>query len=93
MIGFIKGFVVPGVISAILPTLEKRYNMSSSRSSVIASAIDIGSVVLYLFVGYLGENTHKPRIVTLGGLFMALGSFVLLLPHYIGGEYKYSTGK
>ncbi|KAJ8309212.1 hypothetical protein KUTeg_014086 [Tegillarca granosa] len=86
---FFEGFVVNGVINVIIPALEKRFELSSSRSGFIASANDIGALVVLLFVGYFGERRHKPRVMAAGIFIMCLGCFVFALPQFIGGKYNY----
>jgi len=87
---FFEGFIVNGVINVIIPALEKRYELSSSKSAVIASANDFGAVILYMFVGYFGEQRHKPKLMAVGILLMSLGSIIFAFPHYIGETYKYT---
>ncbi|CAG2187542.1 SLCO4A [Mytilus edulis] len=43
---FFEGFIVNGVVNVIIPALEKRYELSSSKSAIIASANDFGAFVI-----------------------------------------------
>ncbi|KAJ8309211.1 hypothetical protein KUTeg_014085 [Tegillarca granosa] len=84
-----NGFIVNGIINVILPALEKRYALSSSRSGFIASGNDIGALVVLLFVGYFGERRHKPKIMAAGIFFMCFGCLLFALPQFIGDKYSY----
>jgi len=88
---FFEGFVVNGVINVVLVALEKRYALSSSKSGLIASSNDFGAVVCCVLVGYFGEQRHKPRLMAIGITIMVVGSFVFSLPHFVGGNYKYTV--
>lgn len=86
---FFEGFIVNGIINIILPALEKRYGLSSSRSGFIASGNDIGALVVLLFVGYFGERRHKPRLMAIGIFIMCFGCLLFALPQFIGDKYSY----
>ena len=60
---FFEGFIVNGVVNVIIPALEKRYNLSSQRSAIIASGNDFGAFIFFVFVGYIGERVHKPKLM------------------------------
>lgn len=93
-LGFVEGFVVSGIINIIIVALEKRYQLSSKESGLISSANDVGALLVYILVGFIGTHSNKPRIISAGIVMMALGCFVFTLPHFIGGPYEYSlSGK
>ncbi|XP_061173895.1 solute carrier organic anion transporter family member 4A1-like [Saccostrea echinata] len=85
----IQGFTVNGVANAALPAIEKQFTISSTKSSVVASAQDFGSLAVGLFVSFIGSRLHKPRVMAIGSSIMAIGSFIFIIPHLIE-EYKYS---
>ncbi|KAK3610855.1 hypothetical protein CHS0354_039126 [Potamilus streckersoni] len=88
---FFEGFVVNGIINVIIPALEKRYALSSSRSGLIASSNDFGAFLCYFFIGYFGEQRHKPRILASGIVLMSIGCLIFSLPQFIGGKYEYTV--
>lgn len=87
---FCEGFIVNGVINIIIVTLEKRYELTSKKSGMIASANDFGAAALLILVGYLGTYANKPRLMAAGMFLMSLGCLVFALPQFIGDEYTYS---
>ncbi|XP_048259145.1 solute carrier organic anion transporter family member 4C1-like [Haliotis rufescens] len=87
---FCEGFVVNGIINVVIVALETRYALPSSMSGLISSSNDFGTFLVILPISYFGEHRHKPRLMAMGIVVMALGSLLFALPHFIGGEYEYT---
>jgi len=58
-----------GYISSVITTIEKRFEIPSSHSGLIASSYEIGNVFTVIFVSYLGSRKHIP-------LWIAIGEFL-----------------
>ncbi|XP_033728387.1 solute carrier organic anion transporter family member 4A1-like isoform X2 [Pecten maximus] len=88
---FFQGFIVNGVINAIVSTLEKRFELPSSKSGLIVSSNDFFACFLVLAISYYGSQRHKPRIIGVGILTLGVGSFVFSLPHFMTEMYNVGT--
>uniref|UniRef100_A0A665X6S0 Solute carrier organic anion transporter family member n=1 Tax=Echeneis naucrates TaxID=173247 RepID=A0A665X6S0_ECHNA len=50
-----------------------------------------GNLLVIAFVSYFGAKLHRPRLIAIGCLIMAVGSFLTAMPHFLQGPYKYET--
>ena len=65
-------------------TIEKRFGLRTVQTGIIRSASDIATTCLVIFVGYIADRAHKPRI--LGGM-RALVALTLIF--IFAGPYVY----
>ncbi|XP_067852834.1 solute carrier organic anion transporter family member 2A1-like [Heptranchias perlo] len=72
-----------------ITTIEKRFGFSSKMSGILTAVHEVGSMVLVVFVSFFGSKVHRPRVVTLGGILVAMSGFLTTLPHFIMGPYVY----
>lgn len=86
-----QGFIVNGVVNAVLTSLETRFELPSTRSGLIPSSNNFLALFLVLLITYWGGQRHKPRIMALGVLVVGLGSLVFALPHFMADVYNYKS--
>lgn len=79
--------VSSGYINSVITTIEKRFEISSGLSGLIASSYEIGNVVTVIFVSYLGSRRHIPVWIGIGAVIMGIGSTLFSVPHFTGDAY------
>ena len=84
-----QGFIVNGVINAIITTLEKRFDLPSSKSGLIASSNDFLAFFLVLVVSFYGGRRNKPIMIGIGIFVLGIGSFIFSIPHFATELYNY----
>uniref|UniRef100_K7F9V6 Solute carrier organic anion transporter family member n=1 Tax=Pelodiscus sinensis TaxID=13735 RepID=K7F9V6_PELSI len=85
---FLQGMTVNGFINTVITSIERRFDLRSYQSGLIASSYDIAACVCLTFVSYFGGNGHKPQWLGWGVLIMGLGSIVFTLPHFVTSQYE-----
>ncbi|XP_062897306.1 solute carrier organic anion transporter family member 4A1 [Mobula hypostoma] len=85
---FLQGMTVNGFINTVITSIERRFDLQSYHSGMIASSYDIAACICLLFVSYFGGSGHKPRWLGWGVLIMGLGSLVFSLPHFFTSAYE-----
>ncbi|XP_006639753.2 solute carrier organic anion transporter family member 4A1 isoform X2 [Lepisosteus oculatus] len=85
---FLQGMIVNGFINTVITSIERRFDLRSYQSGLIASSYDIAACICLTFVSYFGGTGHKPKWLGWGVLVMALGSLVFSLPHFVTDSYK-----
>lgn len=85
---FLQGMTVNGFINTVVTSIERRYDLHSYQSGLIASSYDVAACLCLTFVSYFGGTGHKPRWLGGGVLVMGAGSLVFALPHFTAGAYE-----
>ncbi|XP_078583788.1 putative solute carrier organic anion transporter family member 1B7 [Branchiostoma floridae x Branchiostoma japonicum] len=80
-----------GYTQGILTTVEKVFDLESKLSGFIYGSNDLGFVSMILLVSYFGgkPNAHRPKMIAIGIIIMALSCFFFALPHFGTGGERY----
>ncbi|KAH9488977.1 Solute carrier organic anion transporter member 5A1 [Bulinus truncatus] len=81
-----------GYLNSVITTIEKRFEIGSSISGLVAAAYEFGNLVAVIFVSYLGASRHIPRWIGIGVLIMGTGSLLFSLPHILAPKYTLRSG-
>ncbi|XP_041834144.1 solute carrier organic anion transporter family member 1C1-like [Melanotaenia boesemani] len=87
---FAKAFCGAYLKSSITQ-IERRFDIPSSLIGVIDGSFEMGNLLVIAFVSYFGAKLHRPRLIGIGCLIMTIGTFLIALPHFFQGPYKYET--
>ncbi|KAM3940652.1 solute carrier organic anion transporter family member 4C1-like [Leptodactylus fuscus] len=91
LLAIMQGTAVNGLVNVVISTIEKRYDLNSSLTGLIASSYDIAFCVLSLFVSFYGQRGHKPRWLAFSALMIGAGAIVFSVPHFTTGRYQYGN--
>lgn len=84
-----QGFVVNGINNVSTTSVERRFQLPSSRVGVISSSYDFSAAILGIFISFMGSGRQKAKWLAYASLTMAVGSFVMALPHFTAGKYEW----
>lgn len=87
-----SGTMSTGYFNSVITTIEKRFEIGSSISGLIAASYEFGSLVTVVFISYLGGRRHIPKWISYGIFMMSLGAFLFALPHIIAEKYTVHRG-
>ncbi|KAH7969167.1 hypothetical protein HPB52_015358 [Rhipicephalus sanguineus] len=90
-IEFTQSFVNSGVFNVVLPTIERRFNLSSFETGMLLSAFSVVNCLFIVPVAFLGSTRNKPVIIASGMAIMSAGSFLFFLTYAIEPSYAYGT--
>lgn len=90
LVYFAKAFCGSYMKSSITQ-IERRFDIPSSQIGVIDGSFEMGNLLVIAFVSYFGAKLHRPRLIGIGCVIMAIGSYLIALPHFFQGQYKYET--
>ncbi|XP_078615788.1 solute carrier organic anion transporter family member 3A1-like [Branchiostoma floridae x Branchiostoma japonicum] len=83
-----------GLLTAVLSTIETRFQLESKDLGMIASAADIGSVLGLVWLSYYGgrPGVNRPKILGICMLIFTVGTFAFGLPHFMTPAYDVASG-
>lgn len=84
LVGVIQGMTGTIFFSSI-STLEKRFGFDSKISGIILIADNFADMILNPIMGYIGIRYNRARLIGLGELILAFGSFLTASPYFIYG--------
>ncbi|KAJ8045283.1 Solute carrier organic anion transporter family member 1B2 [Holothuria leucospilota] len=79
------GVAAMAYFGACISTIEKRFQLKSSQSGTIVAVNDVIGLIILLFVTHYGKSRHRPRIIGVLNITVAVGSLVHIIPHLIYG--------
>ncbi|XP_053383119.1 solute carrier organic anion transporter family member 4C1-like isoform X2 [Mercenaria mercenaria] len=84
-----QGFVVNGINNVSTTSVERRFQLPSSRVGMISSSYDLSAAILGIFISFMGSGRQKAKWLAWGCLSMAVGSFIMAMPHFTSGKYEW----
>ncbi|KAG8513312.1 Solute carrier organic anion transporter family member 4A1 [Galemys pyrenaicus] len=90
---FLQGMTVNGLVNTAVTSLERRFDLPSTWSGLIASAYDVAACLCLAPVSHLGGRGHRPRWLGGGVLLMGTGALVFALPHFAAGPSAAPGGR
>ncbi|KAJ8381717.1 hypothetical protein SKAU_G00024950 [Synaphobranchus kaupii] len=78
-------------MKSTITQLERRFDIPSYLIGVIDGSFEIGNLLVIAFVSYFGAKLHRPKIIAIGCFLMSVGTFLIAIPHFIIGRYKFET--
>ncbi|XP_054719355.1 LOW QUALITY PROTEIN: solute carrier organic anion transporter family member 4A1-like [Uloborus diversus] len=88
--GALQGLIVNGFINVVITTIERRYELKSTETGLVAGSYDIASFLCLIPISYLGGSRSKPFFIGSGLVILAFGSLVFSLPYFLAGPYTFS---
>uniref|UniRef100_A0A8C6ZXU6 Solute carrier organic anion transporter family member 2B1 n=1 Tax=Nothoprocta perdicaria TaxID=30464 RepID=A0A8C6ZXU6_NOTPE len=81
--------LISGYLKSTISTIERRYGLSSQTTGLLTSFNEVGNTLLIVLLSYFGSRVHRPRFIGCGAILVSLAGFLMSLPHFITGRYKY----
>uniref|UniRef100_A0A8C3BI89 Solute carrier organic anion transporter family member n=1 Tax=Cairina moschata TaxID=8855 RepID=A0A8C3BI89_CAIMO len=76
-------------LKSTITQIERRFDIPSSLVGVIDGSFEIGNLLTIILVSYFGAKLHRPRIIGAGCLIMSAGTFLIAMPQFFMGRYRY----
>ncbi|XP_027516091.1 solute carrier organic anion transporter family member 1B3-like isoform X2 [Corapipo altera] len=79
------------IMKSSITQIERRFDLTSSTAGFVDGSFEMGNLLMIAFVSYFGAKLHRPKVIAVGSITMALGCFLSAMPHFFMGYYKYET--
>ncbi|XP_030397598.1 solute carrier organic anion transporter family member 1C1-like isoform X2 [Gopherus evgoodei] len=76
-------------LKSTITQIERRFDIPSSLVGVIDGSFEIGNLLIIILVSYFGAKLHRPKIIGVGCLIMSAGTFLIAMPQFFMGRYRY----
>lgn len=77
-------------LPAMVTTLQKRFDLDTTRMGVLLAANDIGYFLTIFIVAYYGGHNKHVQCLVMSSVGLGLSGFILGLPFFVYGP-RYST--
>ena len=84
---------VNSLVNLSLPTLEKRFKLTSKQNGFIVSSNDITALILIVFVSFFGSYGHKTKWLGYGSIVTGFAALLFALPKLLIGKYQPTSGE
>ncbi|KAL3892415.1 hypothetical protein ACJMK2_004625 [Sinanodonta woodiana] len=84
----VQAFVINGLINVNTSTIERQFQLSSSRVGTISSAYDFTAAIIGVLTGFYGSRRNKARWLSLAAVAFGTGSLIMALPHFFIDPYQ-----
>ncbi|KAJ8044572.1 Solute carrier organic anion transporter family member 3A1 [Holothuria leucospilota] len=72
-----------GYLSSVISTVEQRFQLKSTESSLLFTVDDAVSFSTVLFVTHFGNSASKPKLISFLFLLVAIGTVFQTMPHFL----------
>ncbi|XP_028411530.1 solute carrier organic anion transporter family member 4A1-like isoform X2 [Dendronephthya gigantea] len=83
-----QALVVLGLTTLTLPSIEKRFSLTSKELGVIMASNDVTALIVVIFIGFYGDYGNKIRWIGGGGILLSISTLLYVLPHFMIGAYQ-----
>ncbi|XP_019630346.1 PREDICTED: solute carrier organic anion transporter family member 4A1-like [Branchiostoma belcheri] len=86
----VQSMALSGLVGSTISTIEKRYQLPSSRSALVSTVYDVTYAVAALLITFV-IKTRRGKIINIaaGTFLLGVGLFLYSLPHFTVGLYNY----
>ncbi|XP_063164109.1 solute carrier organic anion transporter family member 1C1-like isoform X2 [Candoia aspera] len=78
-------------LKSTITQIERRFDIPSSLVGLIDGSFEIGNLLIIILVSYFGAKLHRPKIIGAGCIIMSLGTFLIAMPQFFMGHYRYEV--